>query len=264
MEMGTRACCATSCIGTHSLFQKLKLEQRQLCDTFHAADVPSRHLLRGFPVENPAVRSEIEEGELRGMKRRLVRSRGSYHLHMLVIIKHRNLILRERDCLFLHPKRSLINPDRHFLLRQAPFSIEFPVLVAKKAMLIQPPDIPGGKQNATEHRFGVHCAGRASQDGGGAMTAILSLFMCEVSLHVVIIHPLLVNSSHLFPGACSCEFRVRHFSDGIEVRLDIILPCLPLLDLLFSHAQSCIDVHCLIAAKLPTPITDNHRWRTKG
>src|SRR5260370_3872242 len=103
-----------------------------------------------------------------------------------------------------------------------------------------------------------------SQDSGGAMTAILTLFVREVSLRMVVAHPRAVNGDHLFPGARPRDFRVGHFSDDSEVRLHRVLPGLPRLDALFSHPQSSVDIHCLIALKLPTPRTSDHRWSAKG
>src|SRR6266487_1937929 len=125
-------------------------------------------------------------------------------------------------------------------------------------------DIPRGKQNAAEHRFWVHGAFLPTQDGSGAMAAILTLFMCPMALGIVVMYPLSVDVGHLFPRACLHEFRVYHFSDDIEVCFYIVLPCLPFLDTLFSDPQSHIHIHCLITVKLSTSVTDNHRWSTKG
>src|SRR6266487_429026 len=149
MEMGTWARCVTTGIVTHGPLQGREVEQGQLKHGRNALSVVCRCRL-SFPVENPAIWPEIEERELRGTKRRLVRLRIADRLHMFAIILQLDLVLRERDGLLLNPERALIDPDRHLRLRQAPLPIELPVLEAQKSMLIQTPDIPGREQNAAE------------------------------------------------------------------------------------------------------------------
>jgi hypothetical protein len=78
------------------------------------------------------------------------------------------------------------------------------------------------------------------------------------ALYIVITHPGAVSGDHLFPGACPCELGICHFSDDIEMRLDVVLPSLPLLDLLFSDPQSGIHVHRLIATKNRSAIADQN------
>jgi len=53
-------------------------------------------------------------------------------------------------------------------------------------------------------------------------------------LHIVIAHPSAMNGNQLFPGACPGELGISHFSDDVKVRLNEVLPSLPLLDALFS------------------------------
>jgi hypothetical protein len=59
------------------------------------------------------------------------------------------------------------------------------------------------------------------------VVTILTRLVCPMALDVVIMHPGSVDSEHFFPARCPREFLVSHFSDGIEVTFDVILPCLP-------------------------------------
>src|ERR1700686_2024046 len=49
---------------------------------------------------------------------------------------------------------------------------------------------------------------------------------------------------------------IRHFSGDIEMRFDIVLPGLPLLDALFADPEGGIHVHGLITGKDPSSSTD--------
>ncbi len=73
-----------------------------------------------------------------------------------------------------------------------------------------------------------------------------------------------MNGQHLFPARGPRESGIGHFSSDLEVRLDIILPGLPLLDALFGDLQRRIHVHGLITVKNPPAITDNGRWRAEA
>ena len=79
-----------------------QIKQWQLNEALNMMLRALRCLITFFPVENPAVRPQVKEGEMWGTKRGFVGLRGSHCLHMLVILLQLNLILRERDRLFLH------------------------------------------------------------------------------------------------------------------------------------------------------------------
>jgi hypothetical protein len=96
------------------------------------------------------------------------------------------------------------------------------------------------------------------------MFAILTLLKRPMPLDVVVMHEASVNGECLFPARRFGKFRVGHFSDNIEVRLYIVLPGLLRLYALFSDSECGVDVHCLVATKLATPVTDQNRWSTKG
>ena len=65
-----------------------------------------------------------------------------------------------------------------------------------------------------------------------------------------------MNSQHLFPARGPREPGVTHFSGYIEVRLNIVLPGLPLLDALFGDAQGRVHIQSLITVKNSSAITD--------
>src|SRR5260370_19913498 len=96
------------------------------------------------------------------------------------------------------------------------------------------------------------------------MAAILTLFVCPMPLHMVIVQKSSVNGKPLCPRSGPRELRVCHFSGYIEVRLYIVLPGLPLLDTLFSDPKRGIHIHGLVTGKNPTSVTDNGRWRAEA
>src|SRR5260370_13923834 len=74
-----------------------------------------------------------------------------------------------------------------------------------------------------------------SQDSGGAMTTILTLFVREVLLRMVVAHPPAGDGDHLFPGAPPRDFFARPFFCASEMRLHKILPSFPPLQCPFFH-----------------------------
>ena len=96
------------------------------------------------------------------------------------------------------------------------------------------------------------------------MAAILTLFVCPMPLHMVIVQKSSVNGKHLLRARGPRELRVGHFSGYIEVRLYIVLPSLAWLDALFSDPKRGIHIHGLVTGENPTPGTSNGRWRAEA
>src|SRR6266566_5231476 len=96
------------------------------------------------------------------------------------------------------------------------------------------------------------------------MTAILTLFVRPMPLHIVIVQKSSVNGESLFPARGPCEPGITHSPGYIEVRLYIVLPGLPRLDALFSNPKGGIHIHGLVTVKNPAPVTDNGRWRAEA
>src|SRR6266566_5032566 len=117
--------------------------------------------------------------------------------------------------------------------------------------------LPAGEQNTVKELRWVQRAFVPREDLKRAVTAVLTLFVCPVALHIVITHPLAVDGDHLFPRCGPCELGVCHFADDIEVSLDQILPGLPLLDAQLFNPQCCVHIHRLMTGKNPAPVTDN-------
>jgi len=55
-----------------------------------------------------------------------------------------------------------------------------------------------------------------------------------------------MNGQHFFPARGPCEPGVPHFSGDSEVRLNRVLPGLPLLDALFADQERRVHVPSLI------------------
>src|SRR5258708_18669727 len=91
------------------------------------------------------------------------------------------------------------------------------------------------------------------------MAAILTLFVCPMPLHIVIVHPCAVNGEHLFPARGFGKLRITHSPGYVEGRLAIVLPGLARLDALFSDPKRSIHIEGLVTVKNPTPVTDNGR-----
>src|SRR5438270_6787576 len=175
-------------------------------------------------------------------------------------------------------------------MRQTPFTIELPVLKSEKSMFVE---VAGRKQDAVENRFWIHLTFVPAKDLGGAMTPILALFVCPMSLAIVVGHPFAVRHNHPFPRGCQSEFGVGHSSDdvdyveysrhllktlqeegarsphnasyvrifqiphNIQVRLDVIFPGLPLIDAFLFNAQCRVDIHRLVTVEDTTAIAHN-------
>src|SRR5438132_1274179 len=101
---------------------------------------------------------------------------------MLVIVLQFDRVLREGDGLVLDFERSLIDPDRYWLMRQAPLTIELPVLKSEKSVFVEIASVAGRKQDAVEDGFGIHRAFVPAKNFSGAMTPILTLFVRPMSL----------------------------------------------------------------------------------
>ena len=98
---------------------------------------------------------------------------------------------------------------------------------------VQMARVPGGEQDTVKNLCRIHRAFVPTENVDGAVAVVLTRFVRPMPLHIVIMHPGAVDSEHLFPSRCPRELGVTHSSDDIEVRLNIILPCLPFLDTLF-------------------------------
>ena len=61
-----------------------------------------------------------------------------------------------------------------------------------------------------------------------------------------------------------CQGLICHFSDDIEVSLDIVLPGLPLLDAQFFNPQNRIHVHRLVTGKNPHTRASNGFGRAEA
>jgi len=96
------------------------------------------------------------------------------------------------------------------------------------------------------------------------MAAILTLFVCPMPLHIVIVHPCAVNGEHLFPARGFGKLRITHSPGYVEGRLAIVLPGLARLDALFSDPKRSIHIEGLVTVKNPTPVTDNGRWHAEA
>ena len=96
------------------------------------------------------------------------------------------------------------------------------------------------------------------------MAAILTLFVCPMPLHIVIVHPCAVNGEHLFPARGFGKLRITHSPGYVEGRLAIVLPGLARLDALFSDPKRGIHIEGLVTVKNPTPVTDNGRWHAEA
>src|SRR5437879_3759835 len=99
----------------------------------------------------------------------------------------------------------------------------------------------GCKQNAIQHCFGIHRAFVPTNHFGWTVTAIFTLFVCPMSLVIVVEHPLAVDFQRLLPTSSDGEFGIGHSPKDIEMRLDIVLPSLSLLNPLFCDAKRFID-----------------------
>ncbi len=79
-----------------------------------------------------------------------------------------------------------MHPDGHGPLGQPLRAIELPVLKAKVAILVQVACVAGRKENAVENLLWIDRAFVPTQDGLGAVAAILPMLMGKVALGVVI------------------------------------------------------------------------------
>src|SRR6266487_3566115 len=149
---------------------------------------------------------------------------------VLVILLEVHHVLSKRHGLILDLERPIIHPHRDRSFRQSPLPVELPILKAQKPIFVQIARVVGDEQNTVEELRWVHRTFVPREDLNRAVAAVLTLFVSPVALHIVIAHPLAVDGDHLFPRRGPCELGVCHFSDDIEVRLNQILPGLPLLD----------------------------------
>lgn len=92
----------------------------------------------------------LEERELCGAKRRLGQTRKRDLREVLVIVLLFDGVLGDGNGLVLHFEQSIIHPHRDWSLRQAPLSIELPVLKAQEPIFIQMARVAGGEQDTVK------------------------------------------------------------------------------------------------------------------
>ena len=81
-----------------------------------------------FPVQEPLIRAEVEEGQLRGPEDRFSDTRIAHVLDVFAIIVQLHAILGQGHRLIFQFERALIDPYGDQLVRQSSFAIQPPVL----------------------------------------------------------------------------------------------------------------------------------------
>jgi hypothetical protein len=110
MEMRAWAWLYASFISPNSLFLWRRIEQWQLQDVCYAAFAVYGGTIRRFPVEQPLTRAEVDQGQLRGAKGRLLQAGILDRLQVLVIVLQFDAVGGESHSLVLHASANRHTP----------------------------------------------------------------------------------------------------------------------------------------------------------
>src|SRR5258706_3902474 len=138
--------------------------------------MPPAWRVRGrLPRQEPLIRAEIKERELRGPEDGLRHVGTTNGLNMSAVLMHLHVIPGQGDGLMFQLERAFIDPQVDWLMRQPTFTVKPPVLKSGVAMPVQVAGVARGKENPVEHRFRIHGALVPGEDLGRTVTAILPL-----------------------------------------------------------------------------------------
>jgi serine/threonine protein kinase len=154
-------------------------------------------------------------------------------------------ILRERCIAEGDRQRLTVQPYDRWLAGQAVLAIEPLMPKAHVPILVKVPPKACGIERPVEFLQCVDPAMDPSEHFGRAVPSVFPAAVGPVLLEIEIGHPLIMDPEELIPRGGLRKVPICHPPLDIEVGLQIALPCLSLVNLLFDDAERAIHRQCL-------------------